>query len=95
MKTQTCSSAQPPWKIAVERLRAGFTDVLSIGIVMRWMSVSISPIASPVKPAGIDLRLVLAMTNTKSAVKTISTRITTPSPKPPSTLPPLARALGE
>ena len=53
-------------------LRAGFTEVLSTGMVMRWMTVSMRPTAMPVKPGGIDRRLVLAMTKMKSAVKTIS-----------------------
>ena len=76
-------------------LRAGFTDVLSIGIVIRWTSVSISPTVRPVKPTVIEPRLVLAITKTNSAVNTTSTRMTTPRSKPPATAPPLASALGE
>ena len=87
MNTQSCSSAQLPWKTAVAMLRAGFTDVLSIGIVIRWISVSMSPTVRPVKPTVIEPRLVLAITKTNSAVNTISTRITTPRSKPPSTVP--------
>ena len=67
MNTQSWLSAQPCWKIAVARLRAGFTDVLSTGMVMRWITVSMSPTVTPVKPGDIDLRLVLAITNTNSA----------------------------
>ena len=83
MKTQSCLSAHVCWKTAVARLRAGFTDVLSTGIVIRWISVSIRPTATPVKPGDIDLRLVLAITNTNSAVNTISVRITAGSLNPP------------
>ena len=37
MNTHSCFSAHACWKIAVARLRAGFTDVLSTGIVIRWI----------------------------------------------------------
>src|SRR6185436_16937275 len=83
MNTHSWRSAQLPWNTAVAMLRAGFTEVLSTGIVMRWMSVSMSPTVMPVNPAGIDLRLVLAITKMKSAVNTISTRIAEPMPNPP------------
>ena len=83
MNTHSCFSAQPCWNTAVARLRAGFTDVLSTGIVMRWITVSMRPIVTPVKPGYIDLRLVLAITNTNNAVKTISPSITAGSLKPP------------
>ena len=33
-------------------LRAGFTDVLVTGMLIKWMSVSPRPIAMPAKPAG-------------------------------------------
>lgn len=46
-KTQSCASASPPPKIADAIDRAGFTDVLSTGIVTRWMSVRVRPIARP------------------------------------------------
>ena len=42
-----------------------------------------SPTVTPVKPGDIDLRLVLAITNTNSAVNTISASITAGSLKPP------------
>ena len=56
MNTQSCRSAQPCCITAVAMLRAGFTDVLSTGIVMRWITVSIRPTVTPVKPGAIDLR---------------------------------------
>ena len=45
--------------------------------------MSIRPTVIPVKPGDIDLRLVLAITNTNIAVNTISVRITAGSLKPP------------
>ena len=72
MKTQSCISAQNLGTPRSTRLRAGFTDVLSIGIVIRWIRVSIRPTVRPVKPTVIDRRLVLAITNTNNAVNTIS-----------------------
>jgi len=83
MNTQSCDNAHERWNTAVDKLRAGFTDVLSIGIVIRWISVSIKPTVRPVNPTGIERRLVLAMTKMKSAVKTISVAIAAPIPKPP------------
>ncbi len=76
-------------------LRAGLTDVLSIGIEIRWMSVSIRPTVRPVKPIVMEPRLVLAITKTKIAVKNSSAAITAPSPNPPATCPPLRIELGE
>ena len=58
MKTQSCSQPQLGPKITVEKLRAGFTDVLSIGIVIMWTRASMSPIGSPAKPAMADERVV-------------------------------------
>ena len=51
MNTQSCLSASLPANRATPRLRAGFTDVLSIGMLMRWMSVSTRPIETPANPA--------------------------------------------
>src|SRR6185295_7497295 len=81
--TQSWRSAQLHWHTAVARLRAGFTEVLSTGMVMRWITVSIRPTAMPVNPGGIERRLVLAITKMKSAVNTISTRIAEPIGNPP------------
>jgi hypothetical protein len=57
------------------------------GVVHRdrdeWITVSMSPTVTPVKPGDIDLRDVLAITKTNSPVKTISVRITAGSLKPP------------
>ncbi len=83
MNTHSWLSAQLPWNMAVARLRAGLTDVLSIGIEMRWMTVRVRPTVTPVRPTGIDLRLVEAMTNTNMAVKKTSASITTGRGNPP------------
>ncbi len=50
--SQSCDSAQPPTKSAGPVLRAGLTDVLVTGMLIRWISVSARPIASPAKPTG-------------------------------------------
>jgi hypothetical protein len=53
MKSHSWLSAQPPTKWArARRLRAGFTDVMSSGMLMRWMRVSARPLASGARPAG-------------------------------------------
>ena len=67
-------------KTTVAKLRAGFTDVLSIGIVTMWISASMSPIGMPVKPASADLRVVPAITRMNSAVNTTSVMTTAQNP---------------
>jgi hypothetical protein len=37
--SHSCSSAQPPTKMAGPVERAGFTDVLVTGMLIRWMRV--------------------------------------------------------
>ena len=48
---QLRQASHPP-KTAVPMLRAGFTDVLSTGMVARWIIASVSPTARPPKPTG-------------------------------------------
>ena len=50
--SQSCCSAQPPTNSAGPVLRAGFTEVLVTGMLIRWISVSPSPMAIGAKPAG-------------------------------------------
>ena len=50
MKTQSWLSAQPRTNSAGARLRAGFTEVLSIGMLIRWIRVSVRPMASGARP---------------------------------------------
>ena len=52
MNAQSCDSASDPEKIAAPKLRAGFTDVLSTGIVARWIMPSVRPAARPPNPGG-------------------------------------------
>jgi len=47
--TQRWLTYSPPAKIAGPVLRAGFTDVLVMGIEITWMRVSPSPIGMPAK----------------------------------------------
>ena len=54
-----------------------------MGIEMRWMSVSVSPIASGANPVGACAVVTPRITNTKNAVSRISTRSTATSEKPP------------
>ena len=82
MNTHSCSNAQPSAKIAVARLRAGFTDVLSIGMLIRCTSASMKPIGIAAKPAGIDDRVAPITTSTRIAVKSTSAMITAPSSYP-------------
>jgi hypothetical protein len=51
---------------------AGLTDVLEIGIEMRWISVSASPIAKPAKPFGALSSVAPRMTSRKTPVSTSS-----------------------
>ena len=53
-------------------LRAGFTDVLSTGMPMRWISVRPSPIGIGAKPGGARRSVTPRMTNRKKNVSTIS-----------------------
>ena len=52
MNTHSWTRASVPLKTAVPKLRAGFTDVLSTGIVARWIMPSVRPAARPPKPTG-------------------------------------------
>ncbi len=43
------------WKIATAVLRAGLTEVLVTGMLIKWMRVSARPMAMGAKPAGACL----------------------------------------
>ena len=73
-KSQSCSSAHPPWKKAVPRLLAIFTDVLVTGMLTKCMAVNVRPTVMPVKWDGKLLCVVDKMTNNKTAVITVSVR---------------------
>ena len=51
-KSQSCWRAQPPANRATPVLRAGFTEVLVTGMLMRWMRVRHRPMAMGAKPLG-------------------------------------------
>ena len=53
-------------------LRAGLTDVLVTGMLIRWMSVSARPMAMGAKPAGARLSVAPRMINRKNIVMTTS-----------------------
>src|SRR5947207_751124 len=50
--SQSCASAHPPTSKAGPVLRAGFTEVLVTGMLIRWIRVRVRPIASGAKPDG-------------------------------------------
>jgi len=53
--SHNCSRAQPPTKIAWLVLRAGLTEVLVTGMLIKWISVRHRPIAIGAKPVGVFL----------------------------------------
>ena len=65
-----------PLKNATPVDRAGLTDVFEMGIEMRWISVSVSPIDKPAKPFGARSSVDPRMTNMKMPVRTTSVMIT-------------------
>jgi hypothetical protein len=70
--SQSCCSAHPPTMIAGPVLRAGFTDVLVMGMLMRWISVSARPMASGANPAGARGSVAPRMTIRKKNVMSTS-----------------------
>ena len=66
-KSQSCDRAHVPAKIAGPVLRAGLTEVLVTGMLMRWISVRHSPIAIGANPAGaresVDPRMTIRKKN--------------------------------
>lgn len=53
--THSWSTAQVPWNNATAVLRAGFTEVLDTGMLIKWINVNAKPIAIGAKPAGARL----------------------------------------
>ena len=60
-------------------LRAGLTDVLVTGMLIRWMSTSAKPIASPANPTGARACVDPRMTIRNMNVITISVMSADPS----------------
>ena len=52
MNSHSWASAGPPAKIATAIERAGFTEVLVTGMLMRWIRVRARPMAIGAKPLG-------------------------------------------
>ena len=82
MKTQSCSSAQPPANTAGPKLRAGFTEVFVTGMLMRWIRASVRPMASGASPAGARPSVAPWITSTKTKVSTTSMMIAAVSEYP-------------
>ncbi len=58
---QSWPTYSPPAKRAGPVLRAGLTEVLVIGIEIRWMSVSARPIGMPANPLAAPFDVVPTM----------------------------------
>ena len=69
--------------IAAAVLRAGLTEVLVTGMLIKWMRVSARPIAIGAKPAGACLSVAPWITSRKPQVRTISITIADSIEKPP------------
>ena len=77
-------------------LRAGFTEVLVTGMLIRWISVSPRPMASGAKPAGARLsveprmmiRNIIVITTSQTSAATIEYSPGECSPKPFEAKPP-------
>ena len=72
-KSHSCCTAQPPTKKAVAVLRAGFTEVLVTGMLIRWISVRQRPIAIGAMTALDRLSVAPWITKRNIAVSTTST----------------------
>jgi hypothetical protein len=72
-----------PAKTAAAIERAGFTEVLLTGMLTRWISVNMRPIASGARAAYSFSAVTERMTPTNTAVSTTSISSTAPRPKPP------------
>ncbi len=75
MNTQSWASAQSPTNSAGARLRAGFTEVLVTGMLIRWIRASVRPMASGARPAGARLSVTPWMTSRKTNVRSSSITI--------------------
>src|SRR5260370_9729374 len=72
--TQSWLTYSPPAKRAGPVLRAGLTEVLVIGIEIRWMRVSARPIGMPAKPVAAPFDVVPTMMNRKKKVSSSSAK---------------------
>jgi PAS domain S-box-containing protein len=78
---------KPTWQVWHECIlpedRAGLTEVLVTGMLIRWISVNARPIAIGAKPAGAFLSVAPWITSRKPAVSTISITMADIIEKPP------------
>ena len=65
---QTCDNGSPPTKIAWDNERAGFTEVLVIGILIKWINVKASPMATPANFPLANLSVAPRITSKKNNV---------------------------
>ena len=72
-KSQSWARALPPDKRAGPRLRAGLTEVPVTGMVTRWISIRVTPMASPAMALFPNLEVVPKITKMKRKVMTAST----------------------
>ena len=70
--SQSCSIAHPPTNSAGPVLRAGLTEVLVTGMLIRWISVSTNPIGIGANPGGIRGSVAPMITNRNISVITTS-----------------------
>ena len=75
-KSHNWSTAQVPWNNATPVLRAGFTEVLDTGMLIKWIKVKAKPIAIGAKPAGAFLCVAPMMISKKKAVNKTSAKNT-------------------
>lgn len=71
---QSCVKAVPPTKRAWDVERAGFTEVLVIGIEIKWINVNAKPIAIPANLPLAHLSVAPMITIKKNAVNTASAK---------------------
>ena len=71
-KSQSCFRYTPPAKKATPVLRAGLTEVLVTGMLIRWIRVRARPMAMGAKPLGAPSLVAPMMMNTKKPVSSIS-----------------------
>src|SRR5215471_9676017 len=72
--SQSWPTYSPPANRAGPVLRAGLTEVLVIGIEIRWMSVSAKPIGMPANPVAAPFDVVPMMMNRKKKVSSSSAK---------------------
>ena len=71
-KSQSWERALPPEIRAGPRLRAGLTEVPVTGIVTRWISIRVTPMANPAMALFPNLEVVPKITKMKRKVMTVS-----------------------